>query len=390
MTNFDAVMEITKRPPVVFVSGQGSWLTDSEGRTYLDFIQGWAVNTLGHSPQSIRDALAHQAQRLINCSPAYYNDQMIRLCDLLAQHSGLHQVFLANSGAEANEGAIKLARKWGTRYRDGAYEIITFDHGFHGRTLATMAASGKPQWEQLYAPKVSGFVKVPLNDIAAVEAAITPRTVAVMLEPIQGEAGVFEATDAFMRDLRALTRERGLLLILDEIQTGIGRTGRMFGFQHAGTTPDIMTLAKGLGGGVPLAALVAHRDVCCFEHGDQGGTFCGNPIMAGVGCAVLDAVTEHGFMDRVVQRGDQLGARLQELSRRHGCGEVRGRGLLQALNLSRASAPEVAEKAMARGLLVNAPRPDSLRFMPALTVTEDEIDQMADILDGVLGALADA
>lgn len=390
MTNFDAVMEITKRPPVVFVSGQGSWLTDSEGRTYLDFIQGWAVNTLGHSPQSIRDALAHQAQRLINCSPAYYNDQMIRLCDLLAQHSGLHQVFLANSGAEANEGAIKLARKWGTRYRDGAYEIITFDHGFHGRTLATMAASGKPQWEQLYAPKVSGFVKVPLNDIAAVEAAITPRTVAVMLEPIQGEAGVFEASDAFMRDLRALTRERGLLLILDEIQTGIGRTGRMFGFQHAGSTPDIMTLAKGLGGGVPLAALVAHRDVCCFEHGDQGGTFCGNPIMAGVGCAVLDAVTEHGFMDRVVQRGDQLAARLHELSRRHGCGEVRGRGLLQALNLGRASAPEVAEKAMARGLLVNAPRPDSLRFMPALTVTEDEIDQMGDILDGVLGALADA
>jgi acetylornithine/N-succinyldiaminopimelate aminotransferase len=151
-----------------------------------------------------------------------------------------------------------------------------------------------------------------------------------------------------------------------------------------------MTLAKGLGGGVPLAALVAHRDVCCFEHGDQGGTFCGNPIMAGVGCAVLDAVTEHGFMDRVVQRGDQLAARLQELSRRHGCGEVRGRGLLQALNLGRASAPEVAEKAMARGLLVNAPRPDSLRFMPALTVTEDEIDQMADILDDVLGALADA
>ena len=390
MTNFDAVMEITKRPPTVFVSGQGSWLTDSEGRIYLDFIQGWAVNTLGHSPQPIRDALTRQAQRLINCSPAYYNDQMVRLCDMLAQHSGLHQVFLANSGAEANEGAIKLARKWGTRYRDGAYEIITFDHGFHGRTLATMAASGKPQWEQLYAPKVSGFVKVPLNDIAAVEAVLTRRTVAVMLEPIQGEAGVFEATDTFMRDLRALTRERGLLLILDEIQTGIGRTGRMFGFQHACTSPDIMTLAKGLGGGVPLAALVAHRDVCCFEHGDQGGTFCGNPIMAAIGCAVLDAVAEAGFLDRVVQRGDHLAGQLKELARRHGCGEVRGRGLLQALNLGRAIASQVAEEAMARGLLVNAPRPDSLRFMPALTVTDEEIDQMADILDGALGAMTKA
>ena len=252
---------------------------------------------------------------------------MIRLSELLARHSGLHQVFLANSGAEANEGAIKLARKWGTKYRDGAYEIITMDHGFHGRTLATMSASGKAQWEQLYEPKVAGFVKVPLNDLAAVEAAMTPRTVAVMLEPIQGEAGVFEATVPFLRDLRALTRDNGLLLILDEIQTGIGRTGRLFGFEHAGMTPDIMTLAKGLGGGVPLAALVAHRDVCCFEYGDQGGTFCGNPIMAAVGCAVMEAVTAPGFLARVTQAGEHLAECLRELSRRHGCGEVRGQGV---------------------------------------------------------------
>ncbi len=247
--SFDAVMDIAARPPVVFVSGRGSWLTDSKGNSWLDFIQGWAVNCLGHSPQPILQAMAKQAAELINCSPAFYNDQMIRLSTLLAQHSGLHQVFLANSGAEANEGAIKLARKWGAKHRDGAYEIITMDHGFHGRTLATMAASGKPQWEQLYAPKVAGFVKVPLNDLDAVAAAITSKTVAVMLEPIQGEAGVFEATIPFLRGLRELTRERGLLLILDEIQTGIGRTGRLFGFEHADITPDIMTLAKGLGGG---------------------------------------------------------------------------------------------------------------------------------------------
>ena len=384
MTNFDAVMQITKRPPIVFTGGSGSWLKDSDGRTYLDFIQGWAVNTLGHSPLPIIEALRDQSERLINCSPAFYNDQMVRLSDLLAQHSGLHQVFLANSGAEANEGAIKLARKWGTRYRDGAYEIITFDHGFHGRTLATMAASGKPHWEQLYAPAVAGFVKVPLNDLAAVEAAISPRTVGVMLEPIQGEAGVFSATDAFLRDLRALTRERGLLLILDEIQTGIGRTGKLFGFQHAGTTPDIMTLAKGLGGGVPLAALVAHRDVCCFEYGDQGGTFCGNPIMAAVGCAIMDAVTAPGFLERVTVAGERLGNGLRALSQRHGCGEVRGRGLLRALNLKRDDAAEVVDRAMAEGLLLNAPRPDSLRFMPALTVSDEEIDRMLDILDSVL------
>ncbi len=382
---FDAVMNITPRPPVVFVGGQGSWLTDSEGRRYLDFIQGWAVNCLGHSPPVITRVLAQQAERLINCSPAFYNDQMVRFSELLTKHSGLHQVFLANSGAEANEGAIKLARKWGAKYRNGASEIITMDHGFHGRTLATMSASGKPQWEQLYEPKVSGFVKVPLNDLAAVEAAITPRTVGVMLEPIQGEAGVFEATDAFMCDLRALTRERGILLILDEIQTGIGRTGKLFGFEHTGAKPDIMTLAKGLGGGVPLAALVAHRDVCCFEYGDQGGTFCGNPLMAAVGCAVVETVAQPAFLARVTEAGEYLTGRLLALSQRHGCGEVRGRGLLRALNLKRDIASDVVNAAMARGLLVNAPRPDSLRFMPSLTVTNEEIDQMIDILDGVLG-----
>ncbi len=302
----------------------------------------------------------------------------------MARHSGLHQVFLANSGAEANEGAIKLARKWGAKHRDGAYEIITMDHGFHGRTLATMAASGKPRWEQLYAPKVAGFVKVPLNDLDAVAAAITPRTIAVMLEPIQGEAGVFEATRDFLRGLRDLTRERGLLLILDEIQTGIGRTGRLFGFEHADITPDIMTLAKGLGGGVPLAALVAHRDVCCFEYGDQGGTFCGNPLMAAVGCAVIDEVTKPGFLTRVRQAGTHLTDRLRGLAREYGCGDVRGQGLLLALDLKRDAASAIVDRARERGLLINGPRADSLRFMPALNVTDEEIDQMIEILDAVM------
>jgi acetylornithine/N-succinyldiaminopimelate aminotransferase len=386
-TQFDAVMNITPRPPIVFTSGQGSWLTDTEGHRYLDFVQGWAVNTLGHAPPAILHALAHQANRLINCSPAYYNDQMIRLSDLIAKYSGLHQVFLANSGAEANEGAVKLARKWGARHRNGAYEIITMDHGFHGRTLAMMSASGKPQWEPLFEPKVQGFIKTPLNDLAAIENAITPNTVAVMLEPIQGEAGVFEATEQYLRDLRILTKHHNLLLILDEIQTGIGRTGRVFGFEHANITPDIITLAKGLGGGVPLAALVANKDVCVFEYGDQGGTFCGNPLMAAVGCAVIEEITKPGFLTRVTQAGDHLANRLNRLSNNYGCGEVRGKGLLRALDLKRDIATQVAAKSMAHGLLINAPRPDSLRFMPALTVTNAEIDQMTDILDSVLASL---
>jgi acetylornithine/N-succinyldiaminopimelate aminotransferase len=391
MTNremFSSIMDITPRPPIVFTAGEGSWLKDTEGRVYLDFIQGWAVNCLGHSPQQLVAALTEQASQLINCSPAYYNDRMLKLATLLAQHSGLHQVCFANSGAEANEGAIKLARKWGALHRDGAYEIITMDHGFHGRTLATMAASGKPQWEQLYEPKVAGFVKVPLNDLAAVEAAITPRTVAVMLEPIQGEAGVFEASDAFLRGLRALTRARGVLLILDEIQTGLGRTGRLFGFQHAGTAPEIMTLGKGLGGGVPLAALVAHREVCCFNHGDQGGTFCGNPIMAAAGCAVIETITAPGFLARVGQAGERLSGRLSSLSKAHGYGEVRGKGLLLALDMRGDVAPAIAARAMERGLLINAPRADTLRFMPALNVSDAEIDRMSEILGGVFAEMA--
>jgi acetylornithine/N-succinyldiaminopimelate aminotransferase len=272
----DAIMAITSRPPIVFVEGRGSWLFDADGKSYLDFIQGWAVNCLGHCPAVVANAVGTQAERLLNCSPSFYNAPMLRLARLIARHSGLHQTFFLNSGAEAIEGAIKLARKWGQIHRGGAYEIVTMHRAFHGRTLAAMSASGKPHWEGLFEPKVPGFPKVHLNDIDEVERAITANTVAVMLEPIQGEAGVFVAADAFLRDLRALTKQRRILLILDEIQTGIGRTGKFFGFEHAGVAPDIMTLGKGLGGGIPLAALVAHEDVCCFEEGDQGSTFGGN------------------------------------------------------------------------------------------------------------------
>jgi len=384
---FDALMEIASRPPVVFVAGQGSWLRDENGKAYLDFIQGWAVNCLGHCAPPILAALTGQAAKLINCSPAFYNEPMIRLAELIARYSGLHQTFFANSGAEANEGAIKLARKWGQKHRNGAFEIITMQHGFHGRTLATMAASGKTQWEQLFEPKVPGFLKVPLNDLAQVEQTISIRTVAVMLEPIQGEAGVFVATDEYLRGLRALTRRAGILLILDEIQTGVGRTGKFFGFQHSGIEPDIMTLGKGLGGGVPLAALVAHEDVCCFEHGDQGGTFSGNALATAVGCAVIEEVAKPGFLSHVLQTGEYLAGRLETLSRNHRCGAVRGKGLLLALDLTRAIGPLAVERAFERGLLINAPRPDSLRFMPALTVTREEVDQLIAILDGVLAEL---
>ena len=383
-TDVAALMKITDRPPVVMVEGHGSWLRDEEGKRYLDFVQGWAVNCLGHSPAAIAETVAFQAGRLVNCSPAYYNAEMAQLATRLAAASGLAQVFFCNSGAEANEGAIKLARKWGARYRNGAHEIITMDHGFHGRTLATMAASGKAAWEALFEPKVSGFPKVPLGDLDAVKGAITPQTVAVMLEPIQGEAGVYPAGDEFLCALRALTAEAGLLLILDEIQTGIGRTGRFLAYEHAGIAPDILTLGKGLGGGVPLAALVAAEAVCCFEPGDQGGTFNGSPLMTAIGNAVVETVNQPAFLADVAAKGDYLMDRLRRLSAQLGHGEVRGRGLLVALELKGTDAGKVSRTAMDRGLLINAPRPDTLRFMPALNVTRNEIDQMLAGLEGVL------
>jgi len=382
----NALMEITTRPPLVFVRGEGSWLWDHAGRRYLDFIQGWAVNALGHCPPEIRAALAEQAATLINPSPAFWNAPSARLAQRLVDHSCFQRVFFANSGAEANEGAIKLARKWGTRHRGGAYEIITFDHAFHGRTLATMSASGKPGWDALFEPKVPGFPKATLNDLGSVERLINDRTVAVMLEPIQGEAGVLCATDDFLRALRALTHARGLLLIVDEVQTGMGRTGRLFGYEHAGIEPDIMTLGKGIGGGVPLAALLAREAVCCFEHGDQGGTYNGNPLMTAVGAAVLEALLAPGFLQGVAARGEQLERGLAALSRQRGLGEVRGRGLLMALDLGRDAGAKVVEHARANGLLLNSPRPNTLRFMPALNVSAEEIELMLAGLDGALAA----
>jgi acetylornithine/N-succinyldiaminopimelate aminotransferase len=380
----NALMEITARPPLVFVRGEGAWIYDHEGREYLDFVQGWAVNCLGHSPRAVVDALAAQAATLVNPSPAFWNAPSARLAQRLVAHSCFDRVFFANTGAEANEGAIKLARKWGAKSRGGAYEIITFDHAFHGRTLATMAASGKAGWDTLFEPKVPGFPKAVLNDLASVERLVTGRTVAVMLEPIQGEAGVLPATDEFLRALRELTRARGLLLILDEVQTGIGRTGRLFGYEHAGIEPDIITLGKGIGGGVPLAALLAKQAVCCFEHGDQGGTYNGNPLMTAVGCAVLDSVLAPGFLDRVVERGRQVVTGLRQLAQQHGLGEVRGRGLLVALDLGREAGAKVVDAARERGLLINSPRPQSLRFMPALTTTGAEVETMLDRLDASL------
>ena len=387
------LMALGPRPEAVFVRGQGSWLWDARGQRYLDLVQGWAVNTLGHAPPTVADALARQAGRLLQAGPGFHNDQAIALAQRLAALSGLDRAFIGSSGAEANEAAVKLARKWGQRHKAGASTVITFTQSFHGRTLAMMAASGKPGFDRIYPPAVSGFVKLPFNQIEAVRKAITPDVVAVMLEPVQGEAGVVEAVPDFLPQLRRLCDEQGVLLILDEVQTGIGRCGTMFAHTQWGVQPDILTLGKGLGGGMPVSAMLAREAVCCFEPGDQGGTFHGNALACAVALAVLDAVTSPGFLPEVVARGEQLAQGLKALSTRHGLAGAQGRGLLQALCLppglnssllaDAARVPKAGE-----GLLLNPAQPQGLRLMPALNISAGEVDSALQMLDAALAQLS--
>lgn len=388
----EALMRTAVRPETVFVNGQGSWLWDSSGRRYLDFVQGWAVNALGHAPWVITDALARQSTRLLQAGPGFFNDQAIGLAAELKRLSGLERMFFASSGAEANEGAIKLARKWGQLFRGGASTILTFDNSFHGRTLATMAASGKPGFDRIFPPAVPGFVKLPYNDLAAVRAAIGPDTVAVMLELVQGEAGVIEADRDFIHGLRRLCDDQGLLLIVDEVQTGVGRSGDFFAHTSYGVRPDVVTLGKGLGGGVPIGALLASEAVSCFAPGDQGGTYNGNPLVCAVARAVVQQVAAPSFLAAIQARGAQLKAGLQALSARHRLGTVRGQGLLVAMDVPGEMAPALVDSLRDRadaqrpGLLLNPACPGTLRLMPALNVGAGEVDLALAMLDEALTA----
>lgn len=385
--SFDKLMPVVQRPTEVFVRGEAAWLWDAAGKKYLDWLQGWAVNALGHCPPEIRQALQEQSALLLTPSPALHNQPSLKLAERLCELSGFHQVFFGSTGAEANECAIKLARKWGRLNRQGAYEIITFDNGFHGRNLGTMAASGKAGWEQLFPPNLPGFAKATLNDIESVQALIHDRTVAIMLEPVQGEAGVRPATPEFLRALRKVCDEQGLLLIFDEVQTGCGRLGSLFAYQRYEVRPDIVTLGKGLGGGVPISAVMAQPHCSVFDLGDQGGTYAGNPLMCAVSLAVLNEISGPGFLARVEKAGQQLQQGLQQLSTRHQLGEVRGDGLLWAMELGANIAPDVVRECRQLGLLVNAARPHCLRFMPRLNSQPEEIELGLHLLDTALSAV---
>jgi len=379
------LMNIVARPAQVMVRGAGSYLWDHAGTRYLDFVQGWAVNSLGHAPPEIRSALDEQASLLLTASPAFHNLPQLELARELTRASGLSAVHFANSGAEANEAALKLARKWGRRQRGGAYRVITTQNAFHGRTLACMAASGKPGWDELFPPKMPGFVKVAYDDVPAVAAEIGPETVAVMVEPIQGEAGVIVPSASYLRELRALCDAHNLLLICDEVQTGVGRTGSLFAFEQAGILPDVLTLGKGLGGGVPVSAVLANTRANVFEPGDQGGTYNGNPLMTAVARRVLATVSTAPFLAHVRRMGEHLEAGLLGVGAKHGA-HPRGRGLLWALVLPDARAERVVKTCFELGLLLNAPRPNLLRLMPQLRVSAAEIDEMCALLSRALAA----
>ncbi|HTM45270.1 MAG TPA: acetylornithine transaminase [Polyangiaceae bacterium] len=382
------LMNTAQRPNLVMVRGEGSYLYDDSGKRYLDFVQGWAVNSLGHCPVEMVDALTVQARTLISPSPAFYNEPQLQLAERLCSLTGFNVVFFLSSGAEANEGALKLARKWGRLHKNGAYEIITTENAFHGRTLATMAASGKPGWDQLFPPNLPGFRKVPFGDTGAMEAAITDNTVALMVEPIQGEAGVIVPPAGYLKSLRSLCDTHNLLLICDEVQTGVGRTGTFLAAEQEGISADITTLGKGLGGGVPVSAMLAKDRANCFAPGDQGGTYAGNPLTAAVALAVVSAVSDPAFLQHVNTAASHLTGVLSQLAQDlGGASSVRGKGLLQAIILPDDRSAAVADKARDLGLLINAPRPNMLRFMPQLRVSAAEIDEMTSLLRR---ALADA
>ena len=382
-------MNTGRRQPLTLVRGQGTRVWDDEGRSYLDFIAGIAVVSLGHANPGLAEVIAKQAHTLVQVSNLFYTEPQIELAELLVQHSALDRVFFCNSGAEANEGAIKLARKWGIQNRDGAYEIIAAHNGFHGRTLGSVAATGTPRYRDPFGPMIPGFVFVDYDDVEAIKAATTPHTAAVLLEPIQGEGGVNVPAPDYLRRVRDWCDEQGILLILDEVQTGTGRTGTLWAYEQAGIEPDIMTLAKGLGGGVPIGAVLAKEACSVFEPGDHGSTYSGNPLVTAAGTYVINQLLEGGVLENVSARGDQLQQRLAGLEDRSPLvSGQRGAGLLRALVLTSEIAAEVASKAMARGLLVNPVRPNVVRFMPPLTVTAEEIDEAVDIIDVVLTEVA--
>ena len=370
-----------KRGPVTLVRGQGALVWDDQGREYLDFVAGWAVNSLGNCPAVVVEALEKQAKTLIHAADQFYTVPQIELAQLLIEHSCLDRVFFCNSGAEANEGAVKLARRYGKLRLNGAYEVITALNSFHGRTLAMTAATGQSRFHEPYTPLPGGFLNVEYNNIEAIKRATSEKTCAVMLEPVQGEGGVNVPDDDYLQKVQSWCREKGILLILDEVQTGAGRTGTLFAYEQYGVEPDIMTLAKGLGSGVPIGAFLAKEEVSVFSPGEHGSTFGGNPLVCAAAYAALKYVIDHNIPAQAKRIGNYFMTQLEGLKQQFDfITEVRGRGLLIALEFNQEIAEKLLMACLDKGLLVNRLKPNAVRFMPPLIITEKEVDKAVAIL----------
>jgi predicted acetylornithine/succinylornithine family transaminase len=377
------------RYPIVLIKGKGTSVWDRDGKEYLDFVSGLAVCNLGHCHPKVVKAIQDQAQKLIHVSNFYYIEPQIHLASLLCKHSFADKVFFCNSGAEANEGAMKLARKYAKEKMGGdRYEIITMERSFHGRTLATLTATAQEKFHKGYSPLMPGFRYIPFNDPEAVRQAIDSKTCAVMVEPIQGEGGVNCPSEGYLKALREICDEKGILLIYDEVQTGMGRTGKLFAYEHDNVEPDILTLAKSLAGGVPIGALLIKKGIAdSFEPGDHASTFGGNPLATAAGVAALTAILEEGMLENCQKVGAYFFSRLEEIKRRFSfIQDVRGKGLILGMELKIEGGSFVKEM-MQRGFLINCTMGNVLRFLPPLIVTKGEVDRLVEALEEVFGGI---
>lgn len=393
MTNWQELehqyfMNTVQRVPVTLVRGRGARVWDENDREYLDFVGGWAVTNLGHCHPVVVEAVVEQAKTLIQTSDQFYTVPQVRLAELLVRNSCLDKVFFGNSGAEADEGAVKLARRYGQHYLNGAYEVITATNSFHGRTLAMTAATGQTKFQQPYLPLPVGFVNVDFNNIEAIKSVTTEKTCAVMLEPVQGEGGVNLPGDDYLTAVRSWCDRKGILLILDEIQTGIGRLGTLFAYEQYGVEPDIMTLAKGLANGVPIGAMLAKDSASVFVPGEHGSTFGGNPLACAAGYATVKFVIDHNVAGNARKVGQYFISGLEKLRQKFQfITGIRGRGLLLAVEFSSDIAGSLVTACFDRGLLVNRVKPNALRFMPPLIIGNKEVDEALGILDKVLSGV---
>ena len=380
------VMNTYGRLPMALVKGEGAWVWDADGRQYLDFVGGLAVNSLGHAHPKVAEAVCHQVKNLLHCSNIYWIEQQVKLAKLLVENSCFDKAFFCNSGAEANEGAIKLARKYAKIHLGpDKYEIITATNSFHGRTLATITATGQSKYQTGFTPLPEGFQYVPFNDLAALEKSIGPHTCAVMLEPVQGEGGVIPASQEYLVGVGALCREKGLLLIFDEVQCGLGRTGEFLAYQHYQVEPVIITLAKALGGGFPIGALLAKDAVAAaFQPGDHASTFGGNPLACAAALAAMETLLHDGVLANTRQVGRYFADKLNQLAAKYSfVKEIRGSGLMLGMELT-IEGKDIVAHCLEQGLLINCTNGNVLRFLPPLIITQDEVDQALAILDNAL------